>query len=757
MAHRLEDPPLLTGQRSFLADLDREQLALDPNTDILHLAFVRSDLAHAVIRSIDTTEALAQPGVVAVETAETLNLPTFRLFADLPAAMNRGPLARERVRSVGEPVAVVIATSVEAAADAIDLVQLDLDPLPVIVDAVDNASEAILYPEAGSNVVSTFDQIEDVRPGELADASASPTTIELSVVNQRVGSVPLECDGIIAIPTPDGLDIWCTSQGVQGIRSQLAEQLDVPPEVLRVRSPAVGGGFGGRATIIPEFVVAAALASRLGRTVRWLQSRYENFTTQAQGRDYVTDVTLALSDDGRIQRLDCDVVANAGAEAHLSALLLVAAQRQAAGLYRVPHLTWAGTTLVTNTTPVGAYRGAGQPEANHARERVLDVAARRLGIDPIELRRRNMPTAADFPFTSAGGVTYAEGDPISAMDQAIELADVAEWRAEQAKRRQQGDLVELGIGLANYAQTSGRGTPTDSVVVQVREDGTVLVGCASPSHGQGHLTTWSQLVADELGIDVALVEMVDSDTDVVATGQTTGGSRSTQVAASALVSSCHDIIEAARPEVAARLEAAVDDLVVAPAGFGLGAGLAVAGVPTSRVTWAELAAESTNHCLDAARNESVPGESHPYGTHVSVVEVDTETGRVELLHHTAVDDCGRVLQPVLVEGQQHGGSVAGIAQALYEHFCYDELGNPLAATLGSYLLPAASELCDIATASVGIETERNQLGTRGIGENGCNGATGAVHNAVMDALSEHGVEHIDLPLSPERVWSAINQ
>lgn len=750
MSPRLEDPPLVTGDRPFLADLNRGQLGLDPDAEILHLAFVRSDQAHAIIRSIDVSEALVQPGVIAVETAETLAMRPFRLFADLPEEMNRGPLARGRVRSVGEPLAVVVATSSAAAVDAVDFVQLDLDPLPVIVDATDQTSAAVLYPDIGTNLLYSLEEADQ------PTAPTSSTRVEASVVNQRVGSVPLECDGIVVTPTVEGFDVWCTSQGVQGIRSQLAEQLAIPLESLRVRSTAVGGGFGGRATIIPEFVVAATIARRLGKSVRWLQSRYENFTGQAQGRDYVTNIALGLNAEGHIESLQCDVVANAGAEAHMSALLLVSARRQAAGLYQVPHLNWAGRAVVTNTTPVGAYRGAGQPEANHARERVIDIAARRLGLDPIELRRKNMPAATDFPFTAAGGVVYAEGDPIGAMDQAIELADVAHWRAEQVARRAVSDSRELGIGLANYSQTSGRGAPTDSVVVQVRDDGTVLVGCASPSHGQGHLSTWSQLVADELGIDPVLIEMVDSDTDLVATGQTTGGSRSTQVAASALVNSCQDIISAARPEAAARLEAAVDDLVVAPAGYGLGAGLAVAGVPTSRVTWAELAAASGNHCLDAARNESVPGESNPYGTHVSIVEVDTETGHVEVLHHTAVDDCGRVLQPTLVEGQQHGGSVAGIAQALYEYAAYDELGNPLAATLGSYLLPAASELCNITTATVGIETDRNQLGTRGIGENGCNGATASVHNAVVDALAQRGVEHIELPLSPERVWQALN-
>jgi carbon-monoxide dehydrogenase large subunit len=378
-----------------------------------------------------------------------------------------------------------------------------------------------------------------------------------------------------------------------------------------------------------------------------------------------------------------------------------------------------------------------------------------VGADPVELRRRNLASADELPLATAGGVTYDRADPGAALDRALERLGLDRWRAEQAERRRRGDPQELGIGVASYAQTSGRGTPADSVQVEVGDDGTVVVSCASPSHGQGHHTTWAGLVADRLGVDPVAVVLVEADTDAVARGLGTGGSRSSQIVASALVNACQDIIDQARPLAAAELEAAPDDLVVVGPGHGLEAGLAVAGVPTRRVTWSALAARHPNRCLDAARFEPVAGSSHPYGAHASVVEVDTETGAVKLLAHVAVDDCGIVLQPALVEGQQHGGAVAGIAQALFEHAGFDHEANPVAATFGTYLLPAASEVCSIDAVTMETPTENNQLGTRGIGENGCNGATAAVHNAVIDALHPRGVEHIDLPLTPMAIWRAL--
>ncbi|MDA3039090.1 MAG: xanthine dehydrogenase family protein molybdopterin-binding subunit, partial [Actinomycetota bacterium] len=637
---RLEDPALLTGSERFLADLSIPE-------GCLHAAFVRSPMAHACVGAISTTVAAGAVGVVAVETAATLGLGPFVLFGSLPSALTHRPIVDDLVRQVGDPVAMVLADSPSAAADAVDLVEVDFEPLEPIVRASHSAAAKPLY-QGHDNAV--FAQA-DGGPDPLDGVAGPALVVEMDVVNHRVASCPIEADGILVVPDPDGgLDVWCTSQGVQDIRDQLLAGLadDRVAGRLRVRSPAVGGGFGGRATAPPEFVAVARAALLHRRPVHWVQSRYENLLGMAQGRDYQTSMRVAVDPDGVIRGMDVDVLADAGSWAHMSGLLLTSARRQVPGMYRVPAYRFAARAVLTNTPPVGAYRGAGQPEANHARERVLDVAARRLGIDPIELRVKNLPAASEFPFASAGGFSYDAAAPVEVL-RATTLADVDGWRVKQATRRAAGDLWQLGIGVAVYAQTSGRGAPSDSAIVTVRADGSVLVACASPSHGQGHRTTWAALVSKRLGVEAADVQVVDADTALVDRGQSTGGSRSTQVAASALVNACGDILDVGRVEAAQRLEAAPADLVVVSAGFGLQAGLAVAGVPTRRVTWSELAGSQPSSCLEATRYESVPDAAYPYGTHVSVVEVDPETGFVRLLAHTAVDDCGVVLQPQLVE------------------------------------------------------------------------------------------------------------
>ena len=350
-------------------------------------------------------------------------------------------------------------------------------------------------------------------------------------------------------------------------------------------------------------------------------------------------------------------------------------------------------------------------------------------------------------------------DRIESWKQKIEqkgnLIDLERWRSEQSRRRAEGSSCEIGVGVSCYAQTTGRGAPSDSALVRVGADGRVVVACGSPSHGQSHAATWRSLVAERLGVDSALIDVVDSDTAAIGTGAATGGSAATQVVASAITAACGDLVDHARRLAAERLEVSADDLVVVESGFGLAAGLAVAGVPTRRFTWAEAAASQEAGCLDAIRSQSVAGEAHPYGTHVSVVEVDVETGAVTLLAHVAVDDCGVVLQPVFVAGQQHGGSAAGVGQALFEHVAYDPDGTPLTSSLLFYLLPSAAEFPAFVVDTISTPTSRNPLGTRGIGENGCNGATAAAHNAVLDALWARGVEHLDLPITPERVWGAV--
>lgn len=750
---RSEDPDLVTGRSRFLADLPLPE-------GCLHAAFVRSPLAHAEIRSIDTATALAADGVVAVETGASLGLGPYRHLDVLDPGQARHPLAVDRTRHVGEALAVVVADDPARAADATELVDVDLHPLQPVVDPTVVPPPVELYSGTDSTQVTdntrvttnTVYRIDDDTPDPVAGVER---IVELRVANQRVASAPLEADGILVEPTPTGdFDIWCTSQGVHDVRDELARVLGLDPARLRVRSPSVGGGFGGRATPPVEFAVIVEMATRLGRPVRWIQTRSENLTGMPHGRGLVSTLRLGLDDDGRIQGLDVDVTADAGATAHMAGLLLISVRRQATGLYRVPAMRWRGRARLTTTTPVAAYRGAGQPEANHARERIIDVAARRMGLDPIEFRRRNLLTAGDLPREQPGGVVYDSGDPVRALDRALELLELDRWRSDQAARRTAGERLQLGIGVACYAQTSGRGTPVDSARIRLTADGRLLVACGQASHGQSHAETWRALVSERLGVAEDQIDVVDADTAAIDQGLGVGGSRASQIIGSNLAASCDEIVEAARDEAAARLEVAPNDLVIAPAGYGLGPGLAVVGVPTRRVTWVDLAERSPNRCLESVRHASTDGEAHPYGAHATVVDVDPDTGAVRLLRHVAVDDCGVVLQPTFVEGQQHGGSVAGIGQALWEAATFDADGNPEGASFMTYLLPSITEVCPITTDTLGTPTQRNALGTRGIGENGCNGATAAVHNSVMDALSPFGVEHVDLPLTPERLWRA---
>lgn len=737
-----EARPFVTGAAFYVGDLA---------FDGLHAVFVRSFLAHGHIRGIDTAAAAEMAGVVAVETAASIGSQPFVHFDALSDKHARHPLASNTVRHVGEAVAVVLAESQALAVDAAELVAVDIDPVEPVVRP--GREQPLVYDASSGNEVNRqWDGGDDPTAGARMVVGAH-------IANPKVASAPIETDGIVVRPTiAGGLDVWCTAQGVHEFRDSLAGALGLERDQVRIRAPAVGGAFGGRATLPVEFVVVAQLALRHGRPVRWIQDRTENLTGMPQGRGVESFVRLGLDDDGAFTGMDVAVTADAGATAHMAGLLLVSIERQAVGLYRIPRLRWRGRAMLTNTTPVGAYRGAGQPEANHARERVIDIAARRLGIDPIELRRRNLLRADELPRRQPGGVLYDEADPVAALDMAVALADVAGWRRAQRQRRaatEAGSKRQIGIGVACYAQTSGRGAPADAALVRVDEGGRVTVACGSPSHGQSHGVTWRRLVATRLGISPSLIDIVDADTDAIAEGLTTGGSRASQVLASVIASTCDDIVDAARDLAAGLLEVAPADLVVAPEGYGLGAGLAVVGVPTKRLTWARAAAEATNRCLEAARHEPAGGEAHPFGAHVSIVEVDPETGSVALVAHTAVDDCGVVLEPAVVEGQQHGGSVAGLAQALFEHVSHDEVGNPEAATFMSYLLPAAADVCAVDAHTMSTPTSRNPLGTRGIGENGCNGATAAAHNAVIDALTPFGIEHIDLPLTPERVWRAL--
>jgi carbon-monoxide dehydrogenase large subunit len=741
---RVEDRELITGASTYVGNLALE--------GVLHLAFVRSPLAHAVITGIDTSAAAAAPGVVAVLTAADLDLPAHAgLFVVNPDIL-RPPLATDRVRFVGEAVAVVVAETKAAAVDAVELVEVDYDPLPAVVDmeaALEPGAE-LQFPELGSNLAAGQRSPDgDV----LADADV---VVRARLVNQRVAVMPMEGNAIAVRPggpdTDHDLTIWVSTQMPHGFRAQAATLFGLDEERVRVIAPHVGGGFGGKAGMIAEHTVAVGVARALGRPVSWVETRSENLVSMPHGRGQVAYYELGLTRDGAITGLRARVVGDSGAYAGFGgALVFASTHTMATGVYRVPKLAFDGAVALTNTTPMGAFRGAGRPEAAAHIERMVDLAAAELGMDPAELRRRNFIRPDEFPYTTLSGVQYDVGDYDMALREALRLVDYEKVREEQAARREAGDPVQIGIGISVYVEiTAGAGDEYGSVTVHA--DGSATVSAGTSGHGQGHPTAFAMLVSDRLGIPMEKIRFVQSDTAEVPRGGGTGGSRSLQMAGNAIRAAADDVLEQGRKRAAAMLEASVDDVQLTEDGtFG------VAGVPSVTLTWAQVAsgAEAEGERLAAGLDFHQDGATFPFGAHVSVVEVDTDTGRVTPLRHVAVDDCGRVLNPLIVEGQQHGGLAQGIAQALYEEVVYDADGQPLTGTLADYRMPSAADLIAFETANPETPTPLNPLGAKGIGESATVGSTPAVQNAVVDALSVFGVRHVDLPCTPERVWRAV--
>ena len=712
---RLEDPALLRGQSIFLADISAP--------DTLHASFVRSTLPSGRLVSIETAAATAAPGVVAVWTAHDLDLPPFMSFPKLGEEWARPLLAAETVEHVGDPVAVVAAETVEQALDAAELVVVEIDTTEPVLDARASTVEVGCRPAPHDDDVF----------------ASADVVVSTPIANQKVASVPLENSGILVKPTDHGLDVYCTSQGSHGVRDEMARALGLDASAIRVRTPAVGGGFGGRGTAPLEFHVVAAIALSCGRPMRWIESRSENFVVMPHGRGHDRDMTLAATAAGRFVAVRSHAIADTGAYAHMAAGIAPGSARFAPGAYDIAHVESSYSTVITNTTWVGAYRGAGQPEAIAAIERLVDMCAAELDVDPVELRRRNLATP---PHRTATGFTYDSGDYRARLAEALDLVDEPKVRAEQARRREAGEQRALGLGVASYVQITARGD-ADVGAVDVRDDGSVTLRVGSASHGQGHRTAFALIVADVLGVQPDVVQLVASDTDATATGLGTGGSRSLQLVGSALHEAAKIVLAEARDRAAELLEAPADDIVVADSG------LTVTGVPAATVPWSELAP------LSAQVDFAPEAPNHPNGTHISIVEVDTETGAVTVLEHVAVDDCGRVIDAPSVEGQQHGGSAAGISQAVFEGIVYSDDGVPLTTNLLDYGLPSAAEFPMFTTATADETTDANPLGARGIGENGAIAATPAVQNAVVDAVAHLGVRHIDLPLTPERVWTAI--
>jgi len=750
---RLEDPTLLTGEGRYVDDL------AEPGA--LHVAFVRSTEAHANLLSVDCGDAASMPGVVAVYHAggDDLGLASLQQFPMMPETLNRPVFATDKVRFVGDVVAAVVAETCGQATDAAEAVVVEYDPLPAVVSAVDAlAPDApLLFEEHGSNVCfgTTFPPEGDADPLDGAD-----TVAEVTMVSQRLAGVPMEGNGILAVPTDGGLTCWVSTQAPHSIHAAYAPMLGLDPAQLHVICPWVGGGFGPKAAPYIEHLVVAAAALKLGRPVKWTETRSEDMVSLVQGRDYVMTARLGVTSAGKIVGLDGSVVASAGAYPGLGAILPMLTQMMSVGVYAIPNVRFKATTALTNTTTIGAYRGAGRPEATQLIERVVDMAADQIGMDPAEIRRLNFLQPGQFPLTTTTGAAYDSGEYERALDAVLKASGYAELRAEQARRRASGDAKQLGIGLSSYVEvTAPVGLHVEFGAVEIHDDGSASVFAGTSAHGQGHHTAFAMLASDVLGIPMDQITLVNSDTARVPRGAGTMGSRSLQTAGSAIHVASNEVLDRARKIAGHLLEAPADDIVV---GEG---GVHVAGVPSKGVSWAELAVVSrdASKLPDGLEPETLrheldfdgTGSTFPFGSHVSVVEVDTETGEVTMLRHVAVDDCGRILNPLLVAGQQHGGIAQGAAQALYEWVQYDDAGNPVTSNLMDYAIPSAAELCSFEVSNTQTDSPLNPLGAKGIGESGTIGSTPAIQNAVVDALSHLGVSHVDMPCTAERVWRAI--
>ncbi|MGH3375565.1 MAG: xanthine dehydrogenase family protein molybdopterin-binding subunit, partial [Actinoallomurus sp.] len=674
---RTEDPRLLTTGATYVEDLRLPELQ-----GAAYATFVRSPMAHARITEIDVSAATAEPGVVAVLTARDLGAAP-----DGPDEPNAEPLlARDVVRFAGEPVAMVLTDEHYRGEDAAELVSVDYEPLDAVI-GVENAlkGETLLFPETGTNIVgkggaeafddATFDGCEVV--------------VEHVIVNQRVAAAPLEVRAAAASWADGRLTMWASTQNVHGAKAALAGNLGLAPEKIRVVTPDVGGGFGAKIGIDREAIAVGWAAHSTGRAVRWIETRNENLMAMSHGRGQRQTIRIGGSRDGKVAAYRLDIVQDAGGYARLGAFLPGLTMMMAPGVYDFPKVEAAFRAVLTNTAPIGAYRGAGRPEATAAVERAMDLFAAEIGMDPAEVRAKNFIAPDKFPFTTLTGATYDTGEYAKALDTVLGAAGYQELREEQRRRRERGDLLQLGIGVSTYVEITG-GNPIDGETAQlsVHTDGTVTVWTGSSPHGQGHATAWSMLVQDELGIPMDQVTVIHGDTDLIPDAIGTYGSRSLQLGGSAVHKAAIEVKDEARRQAASMLEAAEADVVLE-----VGSGRwQVRGDPDTALTWGQVAGHAVDRILVADVRFTADRPTFPFGAHVALVEVDTETGKVTLKRHITADDAGPVLNPVLAEGQRHGGIAQGAAQALLEEVLYDADANPLTSTLADYAAISATEL-----------------------------------------------------------------
>jgi len=768
---RVEDPRFIEGRGHYIDDMDL------PGQLWAH--FVRSPHGHAEVRGVDASEALEMPGVEAVYTGQDLvdggvnPMPTGWLLPDIKVGV-RHVLAVDRVRYLGEAVAAVLADTPERAKDAAERVRVDYEPLDAVTrgpDALDDGAPR-LHEEAPGNL--SFDwEIGDADATSRAFEEAD-TVVRRKLVNQRLIPNAIEPRACVARhdPSTDELTLYVTSQNPHVHRLIMgAFILGLPEHRFRVVSPDVGGGFGSKIFIYPEECAVSWMARDAGRPVRWTAERSESFLTDAHGRDHVSEAELALDADGTIRGLRVSTVANLGGYLQLfaPAVPTYLYGTLMSGQYRIPAIHCRVRGVYTNTAPVDAYRGAGRPEACYLVERMVDLAARATGMDPAEIRRKNFIPADAFPYETPVALTYDSGNYEPAMDRCLEMLGYGDFRAEQERAREEGRY--LGVGFSSYIEACGLAPSHvvgalgaqaglyESGTVRVHPTGKVTVFTGSHSHGQGHETTFAQVAADALGVGLDDVEIVHGDTEKVPFGMGTYGSRSAAVGGSAMHMSLEKVREKARKIAAHLLEAAPEDVVLGDEG-----GFHVKGSPDRSKAWGDvtLAAylahdlpEGMEPGLEATSFFNPENFTYPFGTHAAVVEVDSETGHVELRRYVAVDDVGNVINPVIVDGQLHGGIAQGAAQALWEFAEYDDSGQLLSGSLMEYALPKADQLPDFETDRTVTPSPVNPLGVKGAGEAGTIASPAAIANAVADALAPFGIEHVDLPLTPSRVWDAI--
>lgn len=778
LERRKEDYELITGLGRFVDDLKLPQERLP----MLSLALVRSTYAHACITEINLEAARALPGVVAVYSGAELaeSMPTLELMTTLPGLKvpKRRPLATDRVRYVGDPVAVVLAENRYLAQDAVDLVEVDYDVLPTVVDpeAALAPDAPLLYEELGSNVAV---QIPSGGGDIQAAFQQADQVVRLRVVNQRVAPSSLEARACLFDfdPATGQLSAWLSSQTLYLAQRILAHALGLDLHKVHVRSTHVGGAFGAKVGISGEELLAAMLAMKHGRPVKWIETRSENLQAQTHGRGQKNYIEAAVQKDGRLLGLKVRTVADFGAFlAYTTPLSPNTTARMLNGPYQIQALDFQAVCVFTNTVPTGAYRGAGRPEATYLLERTMDAIARELHLDPSEVRRRNLIASDAFPYRTVHGVLYDSGNYPAALDRALELVNYADWRAKQQERLQAQSSALLGIGVSTFVEISGGpfgqvgpGNPQDAATVRIRRDGTILVESGVAHNGQGHFTAFAQIAAQMFDLPASRVEVRMNDTALPAYSIGTFGSRTTQIGGTSVFLAAQTVREKAFQVAARLLEAAPSDLEM------VGGQVRVRGVPGRTMTLGELASKveeqpdlieddqplpdtgATVEGLAAWQQFSPSAPTFSSGTHIAVVEVETETGEVHVLNYVAVDDCGQILNSYLTEAQVHGGLAQGIGQALFEEAVYDENGQPLAGTLMDYTLLKADEVPSFIVDAIETPSPINPLGAKGAGEAGCIGGPPTIANAVLDALAPLGIESIDMPIRPEKVWALVQE